>query len=93
MGHAYLSYFDPYGFQPYAYFHGEPFRTTDCQSLGLLPYERVTGYQIISAGPDGHFGTKGGQWLPSNAALTYPKDNAGADDWANFHRRSLGQPE
>lgn len=94
---VYSSYFDPYNFQPYAYF-AAPFRNTDCQSLGVQPYGRgpvqnPDAYHIISAGPDGRFGMKGGDWSPSNAALTYPKGSDGADDWANFHTKPLGQPE
>lgn len=68
-----------------------PFGTSDNASFGVSPYietstpavkyYNATTYQIISAGPDGAFGS-GGVWPPASTA--------GKDDISNFYDRNLG---
>jgi len=80
--------------QPYAYFSAaaspNSYTTTDCNTLGITPYTTgtvgavtqyasPTGFQIISAGLDGQFGTGG----------ALPATGVGADNLANFQAGRL----
>jgi type II secretory pathway pseudopilin PulG len=99
-GKGYMSYLDRWG-TPYAFFSSrreaktwEPnsYSNNDCQSLGVFPYVNANrqGFQIISAGRDRQFGTKGSTWTENTAPGDYPPDDPGHDDLSNFVRKNLG---
>jgi hypothetical protein len=92
-----LSYLDAYYQQPFAYFSSNGKSngySADCPSLGgVIPYALPSGeylkpdsFQIISAGPNGIFGTSG-VWNPP-----WQPNNPGFDDIANFAQAILGSP-
>jgi|SRR5579884_529842 len=84
-----------FGGTPYAYFSSgginNAYSLTDCAGINAAPYfvtatkqfMNPSGYQLISAGKDGVFGTTG--WVPAAGAT-----GAGADDQANFSAGLLG---
>jgi prepilin-type N-terminal cleavage/methylation domain-containing protein len=98
-GNVFACYIDPWKKVPYAYLasYGKqrgfsPYGSSDCPTLGVLPYLDPNsgkplsnadgfGFQIISAGKDAAFG-------PGGANL--PATGAGEDDIANFSRATLG---
>jgi hypothetical protein len=61
-------------------------------------YLKPTGFQIISAGPDGKFGNVGlrlpalglSGWSPVNASNVWPSGTDGHDDLSNFYDSALG---
>lgn len=86
------------GGTPYAYFSSRGTNNAyslvapgDCPTIKAAPYfitattqcMNSNGYQIISAGKDGVFGTNG--WVPASGAV-----GPGADDQANFSAGLLG---
>jgi len=84
----------------YAYFssNGIPnnYNPSDCSSLGVQPYMSAAGqyykndgFQIISPGKDGVFGSvpSGSFWTPTNVSVLSP---TGRDDQANFYGATLG---
>lgn len=86
------AFFSAYGVQN-GYKNAWGGATSDCPSLGLLPYVAANGtyanpntYQIISAGKDGQFGT-GGLWNP--VAGGNPLVPAGQDNQSNFAKGIL----
>ncbi len=97
---GFVIYLDPFSKgQPYAYFSSgvtnNSYTPTDCASLGVQPYytplagglvqyANPTGFQIISAGPDGVWSSTSSFQLPA-------ADNpGGSDNLANFQSGRLG---
>lgn len=91
-------FYNTLGGTPYAYFSSRGTNNAyslvapgDCPTIKAAPYfitnttqcMNPNGYQIISAGKDGVFGTHG--WVPASGAV-----GAGADDQANFSAGLLG---
>ena len=109
---AFPSFFDAYTNiatqkgQPYAFFCSgrsaggySPLvvgLSSDCQTLGLMPYVQPNGrfynpnqFQIISAGKNLLFGP-GGAWPPGAPPAAYNIGGAGVDDLSNFWGDALG---
>jgi hypothetical protein len=91
-GHAFPSYLDVYGTQPFVYLSSgnRPNGYTQPPTISITPYFKTPGqfhnpdsFQLISAGADMVFGP-GGQWGPPAAS------GAGADDISNFSGSKLG---
>ncbi len=73
--------------------------SNDNQSLGVQPYynpaapqqsPNITTWQLISAGRDKKFGTKGSTWTFGTSQQTYPPGDPGFDDVTNFSNSLLG---
>jgi prepilin-type N-terminal cleavage/methylation domain-containing protein len=93
-----IAYFSATQFSPSGYIPNA-FGTSDNASIGVQPYfnpaapqqsPNITTWQLISAGRDMKFGTKGGTWNPLSAQQIYPKGDPGFDDITNFSNSLLG---
>lgn len=96
----FFSYRDAWGNAPYAYFSsrsllagGSGYNPSDCACLTMTSHYYTSsgalersGFQIISAGRNGQFGT-GGLFDP---AFGLGENLPGSDDFANFHPMALG---
>lgn len=90
---GFLNYVDPWLQQPIAYFSSRKGKdyTADCPALGVSFYSDLAGnmfnpngFQIITAGADGAFGTAT-TWDPQNGAPSGPH----ADNMTNFTKGQL----